>query len=150
MPDGTRDGAGSESPGERVGPGVTAPPGAVRTAFVASSGPGGQNVNKRATKCQLRVEVAALGLAARVRARLVRLAGDLMTDAGELLIQSDEHRSQKRNEAACRERLWDLLARALTEPKPRKKTRPTKGSVERRLQAKREASERKKRRRFDE
>lgn len=136
--------------GDEVGPGVFAPPGSVRTAFVSSSGPGGQNVNKRSTKCQFRVELAALRLPVRARARLVRLAGDLLTDSGDILIQADEHRSQRQNEAACRARLWAMIERALVEPKPRKKTRPTKGSVERRLKAKREASERKRRRRTDE
>ena len=69
-----------------------------------------------------------------------------MTAEGELILASEEHRSQKRNKDECLERLRELLVRAMVKPKPRKKTKPSKGSKERRLKAKREQSERKARR----
>src|SRR5437762_1332620 len=87
--------------GLRLAPGIVLPEGLAEFSFVASGGPGGQNVNKRATKCQLRVRLADLPLNHAQMGRLVRLAGAAVTDAGELLIVSDEHRSQGQNKAAC-------------------------------------------------
>lgn len=120
---------------------------ALAWSFSGSSGPGGQNVNKRATRATLRVTIDALGLEAPVRARLVRLAGSLVNDAGEVVISGDEHRSQARNKEACLARLGELLAKARTRPKPRKKTKPSKGAVQRRIDAKKQRGEAKRRRR---
>jgi ribosome-associated protein len=138
---------GPPTSGLRLAPGIVLPEGLVEFAFVASGGPGGQNVNKRATKCQLRVRLADIPLSHAQMGRLVRLAGAAATDAGELLIISDEHRSQGQNKAACIDRLGDLVRRALVAPKVRRPTKPSRGSKERRLQEKKVRSEIKARRR---
>jgi ribosome-associated protein len=132
--------------GLRLAPGIVVPEGLVEFSFVASGGPGGQNVNKRATKCQLRVPLAVLPLSHAQMGRLVRLAGSSVTDAGDLLITSDEYRSQGQNKAACIDRLGDLVRRALVGPKVRRATRPSRGSKERRLQEKKSRGEVKRRR----
>jgi len=144
-PSGSPDEPGSA--GVELAPGVRAPQHAVQLAFVRSSGPGGQNVNKRATKAQLRVRLDEIPLAPPVRARLERLAAPWITTAGEIVIASDEFRSQRRNREACFQRLRRLIIEARRRPTPRKPTRPTRGAIERRLQDKRERSERKRRRR---
>jgi ribosome-associated protein len=131
----------------RLAPGVWADPGVLRTRAVSSSGPGGQNVNRRATKVELRVALADLPLTARQRARLRRLAGSRVTDAGELVLASDEHRSQRRNREACHARLSELILQSLAEPKRRIATRPSRGARERRLESKRQRAEKLRRRR---
>jgi ribosome-associated protein len=136
--------------GESIAPGVRVDAAALRFAFSRSSGPGGQNVNKRATRAELRIALADIPLDEPALRRLARLAGArLVGEEGEeeLLLASDEHRTQARNKSACLERLRELLVEAMAVPKRRKKTRPTRGSVERRLQSKRERSEKKQRRR---
>ena len=111
-------------------------------SFVRSSGPGGQNVNKVSTAVELRFEAArSPHLSASVKARLRRLAGRRWTRDGALVIQVDETRSQARNREIARERLAELISKALITPKKRRKTRPTKGSIERRLKAKKERGE---------
>lgn len=133
--------------GVEIAPGVRVPEAALRFSFVAASGPGGQNVNKRATKAVLRLAIADLPVSERVRARVTRLGkGWLVGEDGELVIAADEHRSQRRNREACMERLRELLIRAMARPKPRIATKPGRGAVERRLRAKREQSEKKRRR----
>jgi ribosome-associated protein len=116
-------------------------------SFIASAGPGGQNVNKRSTKCLLRVPLRALDLRPDQLDRLAALASMYLTGGGELVIDCDEHRSQARNRDECVDRLTDLIRRAWTAPKPRKRTRPSKGSIRRRLEGKRERGETKQRRR---
>ncbi len=116
-------------------------------SFVASAGPGGQNVNKRATKCVMRVPLRALDLRPDQLDRLASLASLYLTQGGELVIDCDENRSQGRNKDGCIERLADLIRRAWNAPKPRKKTKPSKGSIRRRLDGKRERGEVKKQRR---
>ncbi|MBN9242358.1 MAG: aminoacyl-tRNA hydrolase [Mesorhizobium sp.] len=107
-------------------------------SFVRASGPGGQNVNKVATAVQLRFDAAnAPGLSERVRARVIRLAGQRATKDGVVVIEADRFRTQERNRADARERLTALVARAAEPPPPpRKKTKPSKGAVERRLKEK--------------
>lgn len=132
-----------------IAPAVRVEPGVLRFTFASASGPGGQNVNKRATKAQLRIALDDLPIKPGARLRLERLGSRWLTAEGELLIQSDESRSQSSNREACLARLRTLLLEALRPPKPRKPTRPTKGSVERRIKAKKERGQIKRMRQQD-
>ena len=105
--------------------------------FIRSSGPGGQNVNKVSSAVELRFEAArSPSLPGPVKSRLKRLAGRRCTLEGTLVIQCEETRSQVRNRDLARERLTELIRKALVAPKRRIATRPTLGSKQRRLKAK--------------
>ncbi|MBO9429071.1 alternative ribosome rescue aminoacyl-tRNA hydrolase ArfB [Sulfitobacter sp. R18_1] len=106
-------------------------------SFMRASGPGGQNVNKVSSAVELRFEAATSpSLPQPVKNRLRRLAGRRWTTEGALVLQCDETRSQARNRDLVRERLAEMIRRALTPPKRRIATRPTLGSKKRRLKAK--------------
>jgi ribosome-associated protein len=123
--------------GLRINSRITIPANEMHFSYVRSGGPGGQNVNKVASKAVLRFNLlasSAIPESARSRAAL-RLASRL-TRSGEIVLSSDAHRDQARNREAVRERLQGLLARALVAPKMRLATAPSAAARERRLRAK--------------
>lgn len=106
-------------------------------SFTRASGPGGQNVNKVSSAVELRFEAArSPNLTPAVKTRLRRLAGRRWTLDGAIVIRAEEERSQARNRVIARDRLIELIRKALIAPKKRIATRPTLGSKKRRLQAK--------------
>ncbi|HLT38345.1 MAG TPA: alternative ribosome rescue aminoacyl-tRNA hydrolase ArfB [Enhygromyxa sp.] len=111
---------------------------------VTSGGPGGQNVNKVATKVQLRWQLAeSTALPDWARERLITLAGRKIDQAGNLLISSSTTRSQERNLELARERLAGLIREALARPKHRRPTRPSRAAKRRRIEDKRRLSDKK-------
>ncbi|MFK4874391.1 alternative ribosome rescue aminoacyl-tRNA hydrolase ArfB [Novosphingobium sp. ZW T3_23] len=105
-------------------------------SFIASAGPGGQNVNKVATAVQLRINVYALRLAPPVFARLKELAGSRMTSGGELMFTARRFRTQEANRSDARERLAEMLREAFKLPEKRAKSRLNRVGKEQRLKGK--------------
>jgi ribosome-associated protein len=141
--------------GIEIAPGVRVPVAALRFAFARSSGPGGQNVNKLETKAELRIGIEDLPISGRAKSRLRQAAGDRIvgsetfttedgrshTRGGDLILTAQEHRSQSQNKTACLEKLRTMLLGAMAEPKIRRKTKPSRGSIERRIEGKKRRSD---------
>lgn len=128
--------------------GIAVPLRELRFEFVRASGPGGQSVNKRATRATLRFAAATSpSLPEDLRARLLAGRTRRLSAGGELVITSQRFRDQGRNVADCLEKLRALLREASVPLRPRRATRPTRAAEERRLRAKRLRSQAKRRRR---
>jgi len=120
-----------------VTPGIAIDERELEETFVRGSGPGGQNVNKVATAVQLRFDVRnSPSLPDGVKARLERLAGKRLTSEGVVVITAQRHRTQERNREDAVERLVELIRQATEVPKPRRATKPTFGSKQRRMDTK--------------
>ena len=125
-----------------LAPGVSIPASCVQFHFARSGGPGGQNVNKVNSKAELRIRPEDIrGLTGSALFRLRSAAANRITTDGELLIVSDTARHQEVNRNECVARLAALVSAAVKEPKVRRKTRPTRGSVDRRIEQKRARSQ---------
>jgi ribosome-associated protein len=123
---------------------LTIPEGELHFTFARSSGPGGQNVNKVASKAILHWDLSAnTSLPPDVKERLRSRQANRITVEGALVIQSQRFRDQAKNVEDCLAKLCEMVLRALHPPRPRKATRPTKGSQQRRLANKRQRSQRK-------
>jgi len=119
-------------------------------SFTTARGPGGQHVNKASTAAVLRVRIADIGgLDDAALERLRTIASSVLVGDGELLYRCDLHRSQLMNREGCEGRLRAMVSQAAVRPKVRKKTKPTWGSVQRRLEGKKKQAERKQSRRWD-
>ncbi len=119
---------------------VRLPEEALSEKFLAATGPGGQNVNKVATACQLRVDIFALGLPPHAYARLKQIAGSKMTSGGELLITARRFRTQEANREDARRRLAEMIAEAHVVQAKRKATKPSRAAKARRVDAKKSRS----------
>src|SRR5262249_51305968 len=130
-----------------VTPSIRIPKNELEITFARSGGPGGQNVQKVSSKVLLRWNPAASpSLPEDIKGRLLQQQRHRLTRGGELLITSQRTRDQTNNLHDCLEKLRDLVRRALTPPRLRRPTRPTRGSKERRLHAKKHRSHLKQRR----
>ena len=120
-----------------IAPTLTIDDAEIDERFVRASGPGGQNVTKVATAVQLRFNVTrSSSLSDEVKHRLRALAGSRVTDEGILVIDARAHRTQSQNREDARERLADLIRRALVRPKRRKQTKPSRAAKEKRIESK--------------
>ena len=117
------------------------PPESLSFEYFRASGPGGQNVNKVSTAVRLRFDVDAAHLPVAVRERLIRLAGKRRTEDGILIIEASRHRTRERNQADAYARLEAMLERASIPPKKRFRTKPTRTSVRKRLEKKKQRGE---------
>jgi ribosome-associated protein len=121
---------------------LTIPDDELEETSVRASGPGGHNVNKVSSAVQLRFDAArSPSLPEAVRARLVRLAGSRATSDGVIVITANRFRNQPQNRDDARERLVELIRKALFVPKPRRPTKPTYGSKQKRIETKKRRSE---------
>jgi ribosome-associated protein len=120
---------------------VQIPEDALSERFLAATGPGGQNVNKVATACQLRVDVFRLGLSPEAYERLKTIAGSRMTLSGELVITARNYRTQEANREDARARLAEMIAQAHIVQRKRRPTKPSKAAKARRVDHKKQRSE---------
>ena len=122
----------------RIARGIVVPEAALEWRAVRSAGPGGQNVNKVASKVELRVDLHGVsGLSGPARVRLAALAAGRLAADGRLLVTSQRTRDQLRNLADARDKVKKLVERAMKAPRPRRITQPSPAAVERRLRQKR-------------
>ena len=130
-------------PGPGVPQGLTVPAGELVERFSRSSGPGGQGVNTADSRVELELDVVAFGgFTDTQRLRVLRMLDPRLVGGRLLVVAASEHRQQRRNRVAARERMAELLREAMAPPPaPRRATRPTRGSKERRLSAKKRRGE---------
>jgi len=119
---------------------ISIPEEALSERFLAATGPGGQNVNKVATACQLRVDVFKLGLSPYAYERLKMIAGSRMTSGGELLITARRFRTQEANREDARRRLAEMIAEAHLVQAKRRPTKPSKAAKAKRVDQKKSRS----------
>ncbi len=125
----------------------TIPEAELKFKFVRSSGPGGQNVNKVATKCELRWNINhAQNTSDTIKARFRHHFKNRIDQNGDVIITSDRFRDQKRNQNDCINKLKVMLKKAASPPKKRRATKPHAASVKKRLEEKRRHSEKKRQR----
>lgn len=130
--------------GVRITRTLSIPEEEIELSFARSGGPGGQHVNTSATKVELRFDVAGSpSLSEEQRARLLQRLASRLTNDGVLILFASDHRSQTRNRDAAIDRFAEVLRDALKTPRIRKPTRPSRASKERRLDAKKQHSDKK-------
>ena len=120
---------------------VVLPEEALSEKFLAATGPGGQNVNKVATACQLRVDVFKLGLSPYAYERLKTIAGSRMTSGGELIITARNYRTQEANREDARRRLVEMIAEAHLVQAKRRPTKPSRSAKAKRVDQKKQRSQ---------
>ena len=120
---------------------VVLPEEALSEKFLAATGPGGQNVNRVATACQLRVDVFKLGLSPYAYERLKTIAGSRMTSGGELIITARNYRTQEANREDARRRLVEMIAEAHLVQAKRRPTKPSRSAKAKRVDQKKQRSQ---------
>ena len=120
---------------------VVIPEDALSERFLAATGPGGQNVNKVATACQLRVDVFKLGLSPEAYEKLKAIAGSRMTLSGELIVTARNYRTQEANREDARARLAEMIAQAHIVQRKRRPTKPSRAAKARRVDQKKQRSD---------